>query len=205
VVTRIPKARRRDKRALATDADRDAIVGLLGPKIARERAARGMSIEQVAERAGIATGLVSQLERGIGNPSLATLLGLASALEIPVGAFFEGAGGDGDMVVRKESRKRLVLSDRRMTYELLVPDLQGLVSMLHIELPAGFSNEDKPFAHAGEEAELILEGTVEAHIGSRVFLLNAGDSIRFSSAVPHWFRAFEEPVVVISAMTPPSF
>lgn len=181
------------------------MVGLLGPKIARERAATGLSIQELGERAGIATGLLSQLERGIGNPSLATLLGLASALEIPVGAFFLGTDGDSDMVVRKDSRKRLVLSDRRMTYELLVPDLQGRLSMLHVELPAGFSNEDKPFAHPGEESELVLEGTMEAHIGSRVFLLNSGDSIRFSCAIPHWFRTFEEPVVVISAMTPPSF
>ena len=53
-----------------------------------------------------------------------------------------------------------MLSDRNLIYELLVPDLQGRLSMLHIELPAGFSNKDKPFAHPGEECELACSNSV---------------------------------------------
>jgi mannose-6-phosphate isomerase-like protein (cupin superfamily) len=60
-------------------------------------------------------------------------------------------------------------------------------------------------AHIREEAELVLEGRLEAHIGEREFLLSPGDSIRFNCAIPHWFRTFNERAIVISAMTPPSF
>jgi transcriptional regulator with XRE-family HTH domain len=180
-------------------------VDLVGRRISRERAVRGLSIEDLAERAGVSTGLLSQIERGIGNPSLSTLLGLAGALSVPLGSFFEGMGADSDIVVRPATRKRLEVSDRHLVYELLVPDLQGSLSMLRIELPPGFSNSDKPFSHIGEEAELVLEGQLEAHIGDREFLLSPGDSIRFNCAIPHWFRTFDERAIVISAMTPPSF
>lgn len=187
------------------EASSDEIVTLVGRRIVAERASRGLSIEELAQRAGVSTGLLSQIERGIGNPSLSTLRGLADALGLPLGAFFEAAVAESDWVVRPSTRKRLILSDRRLVYELLVPDMTRSLSMLWIELPPAFSNEEKPFSHAGEECELVLEGRVEAHIGDRVFLLEAGDSITFNSALPHWFRTFDEQVVIISAMTPPSF
>ena len=197
-----PRTRRRATRpALAATQ----VVDVVGRRIARERAVRGLSIEDLAQRARVSTGLLSQIERGIGNPSLSTLLGLAAALEVPLGSFFDGASPDSDMVVRPATRKRLVLGNQDLVYELLVPDLQGSLSMLRIELPPGFCNADKPFSHSGEEAELVLEGQLEAHIGERTFLLHAGDSIRFNCAIPHWFRTFQERAVVISAMTPPSF
>src|SRR5207253_4257764 len=120
-------------------------------------------------------------------------------------SLFGGALGESDMVVRPHARKRLVLSDHNLVYELLVPDLQGRLSMLYIELPPDFSNQDKPFAHPGEECELVLNGHLEAHIGERAFQLGPGDSIRFNCAIPHWFHTFDEKVVIVSSMTPPSF
>jgi len=202
------QASRRGSHQVRTRAQTDesaGIVGALGPRIAKERLVRGLSLEDLAERAGISRGLLSQLERGIGNPSLTTLAGLAAALDVPLGSFFAGGKNNDDIVVRRNARKRLILADRRMKYQLLVPDLQGSLSMLYIELPPAFSNEQTPFSHTGEECELVLEGTVEAHIGSRSFLLKPGDSIRFPSAIPHWFKTFDDPVVIVSAMTPPSF
>ena len=183
------------------------VVDAVGERIARERALRKFSIEELAQRAEVSTGLLSQIERGIGNPSLSSLLGIAGALDLPLGSlFFGGVNGNGesDMVVRPHARKRLVLSDHNLVYELLVPDLQGRLSMLHIELPAGFSNQDKPFSHPGEECELVLQGRLEAHVGERVFALGPGDSVRFNCAIPHWFKTFDQKVVIISSMTPPS-
>src|SRR5438045_9729238 len=100
------------------------LIDAIGARIARERAVRGLSIDQLAQRAGVSTGLLSQIERGIGNPSLSSLLGLASALELPLGSFFGGASGESDIVVRSDTRKRPVLSDLNPIYDLLVPARQ---------------------------------------------------------------------------------
>lgn len=178
--------------------------GVVGATIALQRATHGLTIEELARRSSISTGLLSQLERGIGNPSLGTLTRLAQALDIPIGAFFTGTTTETDIVVHPHTRKRLVLAERNLTYQLLVPDLQGALSMLHIELPPQWTNEHDPFRHTGEECMLVLEGPIETHAEERTFLLSAGDSIRFTSTIPHWYRTFEHGAVLITAMTPPS-
>jgi transcriptional regulator with XRE-family HTH domain len=182
----------------------EQLVGLLGQVIARERAKRGLTIAQLATQADVSAGLLSQVERGIGNPSIETAAKVARALGVPIGTFFVGDGHAND-VVHPESRKRLVLADHDLVYELLVPDLQGALSMLRIELPPGFSNEDAPFSHPGEEAMLIVEGSLTVHLGTQTLHMETQDSLRFTSTIDHWYEVGDEPVVVISAMTPPSF
>lgn len=176
----------------------------VGSTLALQRSTRGLTIEELARRSEISTGLLSQLERGLGNPSLSTLTRLAHALDIPIGAFFAGTTDGGDIVVHPHTRKRLYLAERNLTYQLLVPDLQGTISMLHIEMPPRFTNESDPFRHPGEEAMLVLEGEIETHAEERTFLLTKGDSIRFASTIPHWYRTFEHGAILITAMTPPS-
>jgi transcriptional regulator with XRE-family HTH domain len=180
------------------------LVGQVGQVIARERAIRGLTIAELAERAGMSAGLLSQLERGIGNPSIETAAKISGALRVPIGTFFVGARQT-DGVVHPGTRKRLMLGNQNLVYELLVPDLQGALSMLHIQLPAGFTNANAPFTHAGEEVMLLLEGQVSVHLGTERLELEPQDSLRFASSIPHWYEVGDKPAVVISAMTPPSF
>jgi transcriptional regulator with XRE-family HTH domain len=182
----------------------DGLTWQIGAVIGRERASRGMSIAQLAATSGVSAGLLSQLERGIANPSIETVANIARALNLSIGAFFEGSAESSD-VVHPHTRKKLALSDRKVAYELLVPDLQGALSMLYINLPAKFSNEQSPFMHSGEEVIFVQEGKVTIHLGNRSHDLADGDSIRFSSATQHWYQVDSKPVVIISAMTPPSF
>lgn len=181
------------------------LIGKVGSIIARQRKQRGMTIAELAGNAGISSGLLSQLERGLGNPSIETLSQLARTLSIPIGTFFETASAPPGEVVHPHSRRRLVLEDAGMTYQLLVPDMQGALSMLYIELPPGFSNANAPFNHQGEEVVFVLSGSIEIHIGNREWVLAQGDSIRFQSTVDHWYRTFDERVTVITAQSPPSF
>jgi transcriptional regulator with XRE-family HTH domain len=186
--------------------DQAPLIGRVGPLISRERTGRGLSIEQLAKRAGISAGLLSQLERGIGNPSLDTLAGLAAALSVPIGSFFDGPDGqDRNAVIHPASRKRLFLSDHGLTYQLLVPDTTGALAMLYIELPPGFSNVHTPFVHPGEEAVYVMTGRITLHTGGRSYDLRSGDSIKFAPGSPHWYETYDDPVTVITAMTPPSF
>lgn len=183
----------------------DNLISQVGLIIQRQRKMRQLTIAELAAKAGISAGLLSQLERGLGNPSIETLSQLARTFSIPIGTFFETADSAPGEVVHPHSRRRLVLEDAGMTYQLLVPDMQGALSMLYIELPPGFTNVNATFNHMGEEVVFVLSGKMEIHIGERHWLLNAGDSIRFQSTVDHWYRTFDERVVCITAQSPPSF
>lgn len=185
--------------------DTSSVVERIGPTIARERQSRGMTIEELARRAGQSAGLLSQIERGIGNPSIGTLANIARALSLPIGAFFAGPDRDLNDVIHPETRKRLHLAEQGLTYQLLVPDVRGALGMLYIELPPYFSNEDSPFSHPGEEAVLVLEGRIRLVVAGQQYDLEVGDSMRIMSVQDHWYATTEERAVVITAMTPPSF
>lgn len=182
------------------------VIGL-GRSVKAARLAKGMTVERLGREAGVSTGLISQLERGRGNPSFLTLQRLAEALELPFGHFMQGPPSQNGMVVRADQRKRLVLPHpTEIVHELLTPDLRGSLEVLRTSVPAGWSNEDRPFRHPGEECVHVLQGTLEVTVGTSRYALAEGDSITYDSATPHWYRnVTDQPVVVIGAVTPPSF
>src|SRR5476651_124875 len=64
-------------------------IDLLALSIKRERQCAGLSLTELAKRAGVAKSTLSQLESGIGNPSIETLWSLATAMGLQVTRFFE--------------------------------------------------------------------------------------------------------------------
>src|SRR5262249_30820320 len=103
-----------------------AVLPRLAAQRPQRRAARGLAPREGAGKASLAAGLVSQLERGLGNPAFLTIAKIASALDVPIGTFFEGPRTEG-VVVRRHERKRLTPRDPDATmgpiYELLTPDV----------------------------------------------------------------------------------
>ena len=102
------------------------------------------------------------------------------------------------------TRRRLVLADSGMTYQLLVPDLKGPLSMLYIELPPfyEFRVSVHPSRRGGRVRFLGPDRDPYRRAGQAA---RPGESIRFNLAVDHGYKTFEERVVVITAQTPPSF
>lgn len=179
----------------------------LGRRLADLRGRAGLTISVLAASAGVSQGLVSQIERGAGNPSYTTLIKLADALQVPVGSFFGGEKSwEPDPVVRKEHRRKLTVSDEGLVYELLTPSLRGRLGMMRAEIPPGYSNALVPYRHEGEEVMLLLEGRLHVTVGGKEFLLKAGDAITYDASVPHHLHnRGTRPAVVVGAMSPPSF
>ncbi|HLI23798.1 MAG TPA: helix-turn-helix domain-containing protein, partial [Acidimicrobiales bacterium] len=168
----------------------------VGARVRQLRKARGFTLDQLVERSGVSIGTLSQLERGLANPSLAILaqvahgLGTAlpSLLDVPPAA---------SPVVRRSQRTRLQLHDgasgdgtasEGVTYELLTPGADRLLEVLWVETEPGHSTESTPFVHAGEEVGIVIQGVSEVHVGDESYLLRRGDAISYASSIPHWFR-----------------
>lgn len=181
----------------------------LGRRIRKLRVEQGLTLDEVAARSGCSVGSLSQIERGIGNPSFNTLVKISHALGISVGRLLEAAGTH-DPVVRRTERKRLAggstTVENGTTYELLTPNLDGSLEVLHLEIPPGASTESTPFTHQGEEVGHILEGVHEVYLDGVVHVLQAGDTITYRSTVPHWYRnPGPDTVRAIWIITPPSW
>jgi len=187
-----------------------ALLSALGAQIRVLRKQRGFTLERLSERSGLSMGIVSQIERGMANPSFATLAQLAHGLDIPVARLLHVSDGARSPVVRKGERRRIdghgIGVEPESLYELLTPDLHGALEVLWLETPPGHDTSATPFTHNGEEVGIVLSGSLDVYIDGVCHHLDAGDSIRYSSSVPHWYHNVgEEKCTAIWVVTPPSW
>jgi transcriptional regulator with XRE-family HTH domain len=67
---------------VASDKSQQAVCARVAKILRLEREKRGLSMNLVAERAGLSQQMVSYVEREMRNPTLETLLRIAAALEV---------------------------------------------------------------------------------------------------------------------------
>jgi transcriptional regulator with XRE-family HTH domain len=82
-------------------------ISVIAKSLVRERLRTGLSLAEIARRAGIAKSTLSQLESGNGNPSLETLWSLCVALDIPFARLLEPQLPTTQVIRRGEGRKWL--------------------------------------------------------------------------------------------------
>jgi transcriptional regulator with XRE-family HTH domain len=201
----------------------------LGERLRAARKARGITLQQVAERTGLSKSFVSQVETGTATPSIVSLVGIARALDVPAGALIEGLHGQGSVegagthgapagetsregakvpevkVVRRDGRKTLGYVGSAGQIELLTPDLQRQLEVILTEEPPGSASD--VYSHEGEEFGLVLQGRYEVTVADQTYVLEEGDTISFPSAIPHRTRALTEEgsTRTLWVITPPSF
>ena len=148
-----------------------------------------LTLKDVADRAGLSIGLVSQIERGLTTPSMRSLRELAKTLGLPVGSLF--SPGDSTNIdemrhiVRKNMRRVLKLDRIGMHMEIFTPaegyTIQAFTTYLS---PGGMSGREFD-SHAGQECGIVIDGQLELFLGHAQYLLGPGDSFSFESKTPH--------------------
>ena len=120
--------------------DLDVMVATVGLQIKALRKQADLTLDELSRRSGISTGLISQIERGKGNPSFASLVQIAHGLDVPIGRLLHLAE-QVSPVVRAHERRSLdfhgadsVNGDR---YELLTPSLNGALEVLWVVTQPG--------------------------------------------------------------------
>jgi transcriptional regulator with XRE-family HTH domain len=185
----------------------EAVGARLGRQIRGLRRERDLTLASLAEATGLSLGLISQIERGLSEPSVKALHLLASALGVTIGWFFrdDAAQDTGDLVVRRGNRRTIGYAGG-IVDELLSPRIDGQLELLLCRMAPGSGSEIEPYVHEGEEAGYVVAGTFELTVDGRTHVLNAGDSFGFASMRPHSYRnPSRQETVVIWAITPPSF
>jgi len=185
--------------------ERDFWIAHLGAMIKQQRLGR-FTVEELAERAGVSAGLISQIERGIGNPSFATLLRLANSLDLPLASMFMDPNeGQDHMLVRRADRRRIEIPSQGIIMELIVPDSERKLGVISMTIPANFEGAHVPHSHEGEECVILQAGTLVATIGGQDFVLEAGDSLTYDASLPHWWsNQTNSAAVMLAISTPPS-
>lgn len=155
----------------------------IGESLRNRRRELNLSMQVVAERAGLSVGFISQVERGLSTPSLSSLNSIASVLGLPIGSFLDQPEPSQGQTFKK-SRQAYKIGDGELTYERLSTKFNH--SQLHsviVHEPPGHRYE--PISHRGEELFFILSGAIAVEIEGKVHLLAEGDSIHFDSYRTH--------------------
>ena len=185
----------------------DAVSRTIGADLRALRKARGLTLIELAVRLGRSVGWLSQVERGLSEPSISDLRNIAKAFDVSVSFFFandDAPPGEQGYVVRADARRSLGDPAVGLTEEMLSPDLGGEFEMLRsvfapgAELPE-FQTRDT------EEAGYLVSGELDLWVGERLFQLKPGDSFRFSREPYRWRNPGDVDAVVIWTITPPVY
>jgi transcriptional regulator with XRE-family HTH domain len=180
----------------------------LGEAVRTTRVERGWSVEQLARESGLSVGIVSQIERGHGNPALSTMRGLAEALGFEVADLLGAAQGRSAVVVRVQDRLRLppLAPDEHATgfvRELLSPPRNANLQVIRTVMPPGYSNAGRPFRHLGVESVHVLQGRLRVVAEPDEYLLETGDTITYDCSNPHWWQnPGDETAIILGSVIP---
>jgi transcriptional regulator with XRE-family HTH domain len=175
----------------------------IGPQLKALRTRHELSLRELAARSGLSATLLSQVERGVTEPSLSTLRRLAGVFGESVASLFDSSP-PAVWISRPGSRSTLAGPHGLIGYERLTPG-NGQLEVLRAILPPGAATSAELWAHPSTECAYVVAGTLTVQIGDAAHQVLAGESITFDSNQPHLYRnATDSPVEYLVSVTPPS-
>lgn len=175
----------------------------VGHRLRVLREERGISMRALARRSGLSANALSMIERGLTSPSVSTLNKLATALEVPITAFFRQEPNREQVVFRKASERTRVPFLRGLLEGLGGESFVGRVEAFLLTLESGGSSGPHGMIHTGHELVFCLRGTLEYEVEDQRFLLEPGDNLIFMAQLVHRWRnpgnSVANAIVVISA------
>ncbi|MBO4848040.1 MAG: helix-turn-helix transcriptional regulator [Clostridia bacterium] len=177
----------------------------IGDRIKRRRQKLGLTQEELAARTELSKGFISQLERNLTSPSIATLMDILEVLGVDISDFFAKAE-DEKVVFTSDDMFEKEDEEIGSSVVWLVPNAQknSLEPIMVTLKPGGSTYPDDP--HEGEEFGYVLSGAVTLVLGLRRFRLRKGDSFCFKPTEEHYLmNTAQREARVIWVATPPSF
>ena len=161
---------------------------LVGKKVNEIRMQQGFSLRALAKQSGLNVNTLSLIENGKSSPSVSTLQQLASALNVPIGAFFE-SDPEKRPVVFTQAEQRSTATIGRIQMQNLAKDLTGSnIQSFFVSLEQGAGSGDHAIVHTGYEFIYCISGCIKYRIDSQDYLLKSGDSLAFESHLPHYWE-----------------
>jgi transcriptional regulator with XRE-family HTH domain len=165
----------------------------LGTRIARtlrrEREAVGLSVSELARRAGVSKATVSQLESGAGNPSVETLWALGVALGVPFAVLVDQQA-NAPTLIRADDLAGVPSAAAAYNASLLSASPPGARRDLYlIRAEPGEPRRSEPHHPGTTEHVILLSGQAQIGPAGDPVLLNPGDYISYPGDTPHVFEA----------------
>lgn len=177
----------------------------IGEKIKRLRLENSLTQEELANRCELSKGFISQIERDMTSPSIASLVDILESLGTNLKDFFSEKEEE-KIVFQKTDAFESIDEDMGHEIHWIIPNAQKNMMeplMVMIE-PGGTFMEDTP--HQGEEFGYVLSGIVNIQLGNKKFKAKKGDSFYYKSNCDHSItNSGKSAAKLLMVSTPPSF
>ena len=176
---------------------------MVGERIRQRRKELGYSLRALGARTNLTASFLSQVENNQSSPSLASLQRIATALEVPMFAFLNGAHQPSP-IVRAGERPQLDFCDADICYELASRNLGGQLMAIMISLAPGGRRIAEPLSKPTDEIMHVLRGRLTITVEDQTYTLDPGDTISYGGRSLREFAALgDEEVQVLCCLTPP--
>ena len=182
-------------------AEWEPIVGAIGPKVRELRQQLGLSLQQLASRAGVSAAAIHKVERNDMVPTITTLLKLATALGRPIGHFVDAPPGPPQVAAHTPAAQRPVLVSAVPGVELTAiggsPERFRTAGEVATLAPgAEFGTDLLP--HPGEELLFVLDGTLSVEVAGESYTLRRGDALHYPTGHRYrWSNPGRRPTRVV--------
>jgi transcriptional regulator with XRE-family HTH domain len=176
----------------------------IGERIRNLRQLSNLTQEELAERAGLTKGFISQIERDQTSISLDSLVKMLEALDENISDFFQEASQE--KIAYREKDRVVIEKEKIEKFELLVPgSTNRRLEPILLTLRKGEATpKEKP--HEGEEFGFVLRGRVNLRFGREVLKLKKGECFYLSAEKEHWIHnSGSREAVILWISSPPSF
>jgi transcriptional regulator with XRE-family HTH domain len=166
----------------------DRIVGSIGPRLRELRLQQSLSLQQLAERAGVSAAAIHKIERNGMVPTITTLLKLADAFDRPVGYFVdEEADGAGPVAFTPAPARGAAYSPHA---GVVAQSISGSYARFFLDgavttVEAGAGSGPAPDQRQGEELVFMLDGALTFVVDGAEYDLSPGDALHFRTDRPH--------------------
>ncbi len=173
----------------------------VGERLRAARLARGLSLRSVALELGVSASLISQVENGKTQPSVATLYAIVQHLGIsfddllgtestlPSGSRAIPSRPSQSTVFQSGAENPVLEMENGVRWERLATGATSPTDAMLVTYAPGASSsiEGKLMRHAGIELGYLLEGSLSVQVDFDTFDLAPGDSLQFDSVRPHLY------------------
>lgn len=179
----------------------------VGTRVSRLRQRYGMSQRKLAREAGVTNGTISMIEQNRVSPSVASLKKILEAFGMTLAEFFSSDFEQVPQVFYRAHELPRLADERVILRQVGGNIVNRKLQVLHETYAPGGDTGDDMLSHDGEEAGVVVRGSIELTVGGQCEVLQAGDAYYFNSRLPHRFRNIhrEEGCEIVSTCTPPTF
>lgn len=182
---------------------------MVGEKIKSLRMESGITAKELAVKAEVTPGYISQIERNLISPSLSVLMRISEALGIPLVSLFSQEEQEQVTVIPKDKRTKIQFADINMEYQFVTPYSRTKNTCTQMEMlcfrlgPKSWGSTIVQYHEEAGECTLVLKGTLEYHIGDKVYTLKEGDSIYVPPQTYHQlYNPTDEDTEAVTAISP---